>query len=322
MDNNNSNSRDEQMAERVKIVGKRKSYDENDSSISSNDDGVDGNADETSLDQPSQQLSVAQTSMQGQPMGHNPVPVDNLAAKREYNRQNAARARKRAKTLLNTYQEQIKILTTQLAQLRDQNRYLLATLSSLREENISIRQSQLSTATNVAGTGVPPSILGTHGNEINTTALSNSAPLPSEPLLAMQNLLALVYLTGVLTQQSSASTHQQPQHTSSLTQQQIAPNQPQMIWPSIPLNVLQLSPPNPPSSTIGNHQLPPLMPYNYDAVSHLSLPVPTATSHSNNVVRDDRIPVDTSYVTMTTATNNAPNIEQGETISSTLDKGK
>jgi hypothetical protein len=220
--------------------------DENDASVSSND-GDGEHADETSFSESTNRFPL--TTVEGQ-MAHNPsytVPMATLAAKREYNRQNAARARKRAKTLLHAYQEQIQVLTTQLAQLRDQNKSLLETLRLLQEENMRIHQSQQAAedvnhssvvsdrsgpvvpvappvVTQAAGSSVTPPIamnpaavvVGSNSNSVPAASVQNQQTIP--------NLLALLYLTGASIQQAATMTQQQQQQqqqlpTSMLTQQ-------------------------------------------------------------------------------------------------------
>ena len=270
-------------------TSRKQSYDENDASVSSND-GDNENADGASLNESSNRFPL--TTAEGQ-IAQNPnytLPMATLAAKREYNRQNAARARKRAKTLLHTYQEQIQILTTQLAQLRDQNRSLLATLHSLREENIKIHQSQPATdvmsrsrtsdissppsvTTHTAGNGALSSTMETNYNDRNTAYVGSSVPLSSVQNQTIQNLLALLYLTGASIQQSSSSAQLQPTSSSSFTQHQpIAPDsQPQWFNnPNSPAHmILQQILPLTPSNNFANHQ-PRFGPSNFDAAPNVS----------------------------------------------------
>jgi hypothetical protein len=216
--------------------------DENDASVSSND-GDGEHADETSFTESTNRFPL--TTVEGQ-MAHNPsytVPMATLAAKREYNRQNAARARKRAKTLLHAYQEQIQVLTTQLAQLREQNKSLLETLRLLQEENMRIHQNQQAAedmnhssvvsdrsgpvvpvappvVTQAAGSSITPplainpaaAVVGSNSTTVPAASVQNQHTIP--------NLLALLYLTGASMQQSAAMTQQQQQQQQQLQLQQ------------------------------------------------------------------------------------------------------
>lgn len=306
-----------------KLGGRKQSYDENDASVSSHD-GDDENADAASRNESSNRFPL--TTAEGQ-MAQNPdytYPKASLAAKREYNRQNAARARKRAKTLLHTYQEQIQVLTTQLAQLRDQNSYLQATLKSLREENIRIQQSQqaaqvlrrscgsgqASATTNAAGYGAPPSTMDVKGTDMNTSipVVNNFAPIASTQNQTIPNLLALLYLTGASIQQSLPLTQQQ-NTTVSFAQPQVAPYhqhqwfnnhnaQPYMLQGN--QQILTQEPPN----TYVNQ--PVISSHHLDASSYLSrimtLSAPMTVIHPNHTPRNDS--TDANQTAVTTATSN------------------
>jgi hypothetical protein len=120
------------------VAGKKKpnssaSLQSNDSE-SDNDDSI---PDDYSVHHP---LTTAEGQMVQNP--HYAYSVALLAAKREYNRRNAARARKRAKTQLRTLRQQVQTSNMAIAELKERNVALRTTLQTLKEQNSMLIQNQ------------------------------------------------------------------------------------------------------------------------------------------------------------------------------------
>jgi hypothetical protein len=194
------------------------------------------NDDEDDNDESSQNDSSKHpmTTAEGQ-MIRNPqysYMMASLAAKREYNRRNAARARRRAKAQLHTYQQQIQVLNIQIAQSKEQNSTLLATLRSLQEENTRILQNQ-QTIDNLSGNvnhwstntfhETIPSIIDRNIHVISSATLQ-------QPL---NQILLQLYLTGAAIQQSVMSSQQQQQQQAPITSTILHETQPTVpnSWP-------------------------------------------------------------------------------------------
>ena len=285
-------------------------HDENDASVSSNED-------EDALTESSNRFPLTTAKGQIARYPNYTLSMATLAAKREYNRQNAARARKRAKTLVHTYQEQIQVLTTQLEQLRDQNESLLAKLHSLRENNMRMLQSQQAievnermndlsgqtpeATTRADGIEALSSTMDTNYNDMNAATFGSSIPLLSVQNQAMQNFLAVLYMTGASIQQSSSLTQQHP--TSSLPQNHLLAPDPQtqcfnnqnshpnivqhQTLPMIPFNAFINYPTN-------------LAPSNFDAASYLSsLLTPLGNVVMNHPINSDSV----NYMPTTSSTS-------------------
>ena len=148
--------------------------------------------------------------------GHSSLEYDDraLASKREYNRQNAARARKRAKTQLQDLQQQVQALNMSIAQLKERNVALHQTVQTLKEQNALLAQSQQtmeisnSAAATTASSNASPSIFPT-----NTTANNNN------DMTVQMNLLQLLLATATTSSSATLAQPQQPPATLSLQQQ-------------------------------------------------------------------------------------------------------
>jgi hypothetical protein len=147
-----------------------------------------------------------------------------LATKREYNRQNAARARKRAKTQLQNLQEHVQALNMSIGRLKDRNLTLQQTVQTLREQNALLTQNQgsiegnnaASTTRTVNSTSFPANTT-TIDSSVQTTLLqlllaTAASPSPdsmtqqSQPALSIQQQTLYYWLLSQMLQQ-----YQQPQ---------------------------------------------------------------------------------------------------------------
>jgi hypothetical protein len=180
--------------------------DENDSSVSSISSGEGERANR----RPSGDSDHAQ--LRNSDGRHNLTCDDSaLASKREYNRQNAARARRRAKTQLQNLQQQVQALNMSIAQLKERNIALQQTVQTLKEQNALLAQNQQS----IEG--------GTNATPINANAASSLFPPNSTASnnnidSTLQTTL-LQILLATATSSSTEPTMQQPQLTLSIQQQ-------------------------------------------------------------------------------------------------------
>mmetsp|Transcript_14436 Transcript_14436/g.34567 ORF Transcript_14436/g.34567 Transcript_14436/m.34567 type:complete len:386 (-) Transcript_14436:162-1319(-) len=99
------------------------------------------NGDETSLVKPEGQLAK-------NPELSNAEAV--LAAKREYNRRNAARARSRNKNLVHDLQQQVYKLAGDISSMKKKNAKLRDTMKTLTEENQKLAEQQLAAERQIA----------------------------------------------------------------------------------------------------------------------------------------------------------------------------
>lgn len=165
--------------------------------------------------------------------GHHNLSYDDsaLASKREYNRQNAARARKRAKTQLQTLQQQVQALNMTIAQLKERNIALQQTVQTLKEQNALLAHNQGSMESNNA-----PSVARTANATLFPT---NTAPMDSS---LQTTLLQLLLATASGATPESTTEQAQPvlslqQQTlyfwllSQMLQQYQQPQQPNLVQP-------------------------------------------------------------------------------------------
>lgn len=172
--------------------------------------------------------------------GHQNITYDEnaLASKREYNRQNAARARKRAKTQLQNLQQQVQALNMSITQLKERNIALHQTVQTLKEQNALLAQNQGSiegnpatTANNVASS-IHPRNTTTTDSSLQTTLLqlllaTATAPSPdlsnqqSQASLSIQQQTLYYWLLSQVLQQ-----YQQSQNNNMVQQPQLQPPAP------------------------------------------------------------------------------------------------
>jgi hypothetical protein len=141
------------------------------------------------------------TTVKGQ-MAANPTMTQaqaKAAAKREYNRQNAARARQRNKDMVRSLQKQVADLTTITTQLQRNNEVLTAQVEVLQQQNRSLLSSQHQQQ----NANLPP---------LQPQQASPTIPLNLAALLwnSQQHPQLAQLLGGQPTMQSPASTAQQP----------------------------------------------------------------------------------------------------------------
>jgi hypothetical protein len=182
--------------------------DENDSSLSSVSSDECGHADQKLGDHDYPQMINSDSQMDNNP---NLASSDSaLLSKREYNRNNAARARKRAKSQLQTLKQHVQALNMSITLLKERNLSLHQTVHTLNEQNALLAQTQKTIEDNNAAavTNVASNPYAT--NTATTTSIS------SDPTLQM-TLLQLLLATA--TTPSPALTMQPPAPAVSLQQQ-------------------------------------------------------------------------------------------------------
>jgi hypothetical protein len=189
-------------------------------SESENDDSI---SDDYSVHHP---LTTAEGQMVQNP--HYAYSVALLAAKREYNRRNAARARKRAKTQLRTLRQQIQTSNMAIAELKERNVALRTTLQTLKEQNSMLIQNQqaiegmkATTTNNMmfpydSSTNFTPLALAP--TNINYTPNSDNA---TNHAATTNALLLQLLLVAAASSSSSSMPQQQQQSQATLVQQQM-----------------------------------------------------------------------------------------------------
>jgi hypothetical protein len=207
------------------VAGKKKpnssASSQSNNSESDNDDSI---PDDYSVHHP---LTTAEGQMVQNP--HYAYSVALLAAKREYNRRNAARARKRAKTQLRTLRQQVQTSNMAIAQLKERNVALRTTLQTLKEQNSMLIQNQqamegikATTTNNMmfpydSSTNFTPLALAP--TNINHTPKSYNATNDAATTNAF--LLQLVLAAAASSSSSSPMPQQQQQSQATLAQQQM-----------------------------------------------------------------------------------------------------
>lgn len=200
-------------------------HDENDSSVSSISSGEGEHGHQNSGDPDHLRPVNAED--------HHTITCDDdaLASKREYNRQNAARARKRAKTQLQNLQQQVQALNMNIAQLKERNIALQQTVQTLKEQNALLAQNQgsvdgsnvASSATNIAPS-LFPATTPTDSTQLQSTLLqlllaTATAPSPNSQTQQSQSSLSIQQQTLYYWLLSQVLQQYQPSQTNNILQQ-------------------------------------------------------------------------------------------------------
>lgn len=152
-----------------------------------------------------------------------------LAAKREYNRRNAARARSRNKSLMQELQEKVSKLNRLTEELQRTNDILRAQLELLSKQNETL-MAEAAAASSPAASDVPSP------QQVQPASLLNSsvptAPLQAPPSQAQSLLNAVGLFSQLLQLQSLMNQAQQPQSQASQPPLQV---QDQVSTPQVPV---------------------------------------------------------------------------------------